>query len=117
MFDLESHLRRQMAFSRATFGPGERRAGVTAHIKKELDQEIATAENSREAADEWVDVILLGLDGCARALAEAGYSWREIPAMICEMIEHKQGYNELRRWPDWRTLPEDAPIEHVREGA
>ncbi len=117
MFDLESHLRRQMAFSRGNFGPGERRKGVTAHIKKELDEEIATAATADEAAREWGDVVLLGLDGCARALVEAGYRWDAIPRMICEILNQKQGYNEQRIWPDWRTLPEDAPIEHVREGA
>ena len=36
MLDLEQHLKRQIAFSRATFGPGERRAGVIDHIRKEL---------------------------------------------------------------------------------
>jgi hypothetical protein len=34
--DLKQHLIRQMAFSHATFGPGERRDGVIDHIRKEL---------------------------------------------------------------------------------
>lgn len=35
-FDLVQHLRRQIAFSLATFGPGDRTEGVVDHITKEL---------------------------------------------------------------------------------
>jgi hypothetical protein len=34
--NLIEHLTRQIAFSRATFGPAERTAGVIDHIRKEL---------------------------------------------------------------------------------
>jgi hypothetical protein len=29
-------------------------------------------------------------------------------------IVGKQGVNELRDWPDWRTQSQDAAIEHVK---
>jgi hypothetical protein len=31
-----------------------------------------------------------------------------------KMIVAKQGKNELRDWPDWRTQSQDAAIEHVK---
>lgn len=123
MFDLEEHLKRQMAFSRATFGPGERRAGVIDHIRKELD-EVAAAAGPIEAAKEWTDVVILALDGLTRALQcvnphGAGFDprrYRAAPAEACHRITYKQAENELRVWPDWRTADPDRAIEHVREG-
>ena len=100
--DLVAHIRRQREWSRRTFGPGERAKGVVAHIRKELVEiEAAPAD-----LEEWVDVILLALDGAWRA----GYTPEEIAAAI----EAKQTKNEGRQWPDWRTAPKDKAIEHVR---
>ena len=100
--DLVAHLYRQRAFSRATFGPGERTAGVADHIRKEL----AEIEAKPTDVMEWIDVILLALDGAWRA----GSS----PETIAAMIQEKQSINELRDWPDWRTSTPDKAIEHVR---
>ncbi len=36
MYDMVSHLDRQAAFSRVTFGPGPRTKGVCDHVRKEL---------------------------------------------------------------------------------
>ena len=58
MFDLQQHLVRQMVFSRATFGPGERTKGVIDHIRKELIE----IEQADDRAEEWVDVVILALD-------------------------------------------------------
>ena len=110
--DLEAHLKRQIAFSRATFGPGDRRAGVIDHIKKELD-EVASARNLCEAALEWVDIVILALDGLTRAIAVANEP-RNAAALACRMIENKQSENEQRDWPDWRTADPDRAIEHKR---
>ncbi|WP_316207572.1 dATP/dGTP pyrophosphohydrolase domain-containing protein [Bradyrhizobium sp. SZCCHNR3118] len=101
-FDLVAHLYRQRAFSRATFGPGARTKGVIDHIKKELVE----IEKAPTDLMEWVDVILLALDGAWRA----GYT----PHQIVESILLKQSKNELRDWPDWRTADPDKAIEHVR---
>lgn len=103
-FDLIRHLHRQRRFSLNTFGPGTRSKGVIDHIRKEL-VEIEAAPLELE---EWVDVILLALDGAWRA----GYS----PEDIAEAIEGKQERNEARAWPDWRTASPDQAIEHVRQG-
>lgn len=100
--DLVQHLYRQRAFSLNTFGPGPRTKGVIDHITKELK------EIEAEPTDlyEWVDLVLLSLDGAWRA----GHS----PEAIAEAINAKQAKNEARKWPDWRTADPDKAIEHDR---
>lgn len=112
--DLEQHLIRHMAFSHATFGPGQRVEGVIDHIKKELD-EVAEANG---AASEWVDVVILALDGLTRSLAYARDE-RADPATVadiaCRMVVGKQTRNEGRVWPSWRDADPSKAIEHERD--
>lgn len=103
-FDLVEHLRRQREFSAKAFGPHPRLNGVVAHIRKELEE----IEAKPLDLSEWVDVVLLALDGAWRA----GHS----PEAIAGGIAAKQTKNEARTWPDWRRAAEDAPIEHDRSG-
>ena len=114
--DLTEHLKRQMAFSRATYGPGERTQGVCDHIAKEI-AELKPAPDDGLRSKEWVDVVLLGLDGLWRALAAEGWPWWAIPQKAARMIAAKQGKNEQRDWPDWRTADPNKAIEHVRGDA
>lgn len=101
--DLVAHLRRQSAWSEKTFGPGSRVAGLIDHIGKELD------EIRKAPADlsEWIDVVILALDGAWRS----GHT----PEQIVAALVAKQAKNEARTWPDWRTVPEGKAIEHVRD--
>lgn len=130
--NMQDHLRRQMAFSRWAFGPGERRKGVIDHIRKELVE----IEGGGGGPEEWVDVVILALDGLTRALANEtrttfstyrdGHEnrteekkvrvrkWEDVPETALRMIVSKQSKNEQRDWPDWRTAPKDRAIEHVR---
>ena len=101
-FDLVAHLHRQREFSERTFGPGKRINGVTDHIAKELIE----VRDSGGDLKEWIDVVILGLDGCWRSGAT--------PDQIVEAIVAKQTKNEGRTWPDWRTVPADTAIEHDR---
>lgn len=115
--DLKQHLIRQMAFSHATFGPGERTAGVIDHIRKELD-EVAEANGD---SSEWVDVVILALDGLTRRLAFSTSDGQRndpdtVAQMAVNMIVGKQTRNEARTWPDWRTVSADKAIEHDRTG-
>lgn len=103
-FDLMAHLHRQREWSLATFGPGDRRKGIVDHLRKEL-QEI---ENNPKDIFEWIDIVLLGLDGAWRA----GHT----PEQIVEALAAKQTKNEGRVWPDWRTQDADKAIEHDRSG-
>lgn len=100
--DLIKHLHRQRDFSLRTFGPGDRLGGVLDHITKEIEE---VRESGGDLA-EWVDVIILALDGAWRSGAH--------PADIVAAIEAKQAKNEARTWPDWRTAEPGKAIEHVR---
>ncbi|HYH17528.1 MAG TPA: dATP/dGTP pyrophosphohydrolase domain-containing protein [Azospirillum sp.] len=102
-FDLIAHLRRQMEWSSRTFGPGYQVSRVLAHLRKELVE----VESRPGDLEEWADVISLAFDGAWRA----GHS----PEQIAAGIAAKLAKNEARQWPDWRTAPPDAPIEHVRK--
>jgi hypothetical protein len=109
-FDLVAHLKRQSDWSLRTFGPGDRIVGISDHIRKEL-LEVAAAHNPKyhpdlDALKEWVDVIILGLDGAWRTGAS--------PEMIAGAISAKQIINEERRWPDWRKAELGKAIEHDR---
>lgn len=101
-YDLVDHIEQQHDFSLRTFGPGKRTNGLIDHIKKEL------VEIGNDPADlmEWVDVILLGIDGAWRAGHE--------PQQIAQALHDKLEHNKARDWPDWRTTDPDKAIEHVR---
>lgn len=100
--DLIAHLHRQRDFSLRTFGPGARVDGVLDHIEKELQE---VRENPTDL-EEWIDVVMLALDGAWRA----GYS----PEQIAIQLEAKQTKNENRDWPDWRTSNPNKAIEHIK---
>ncbi|WP_175754536.1 dATP/dGTP pyrophosphohydrolase domain-containing protein [Burkholderia ambifaria] len=100
-FDMHAFLRRQRAFSARTFGPGRLTARVCDHIRKELTEVEAAPDDLRE----WVDVILLGLDGAWRTGAT--------PEQITAALAAKLTTNEARTWPDWHTCDPDRAIEHL----
>jgi len=101
-FDFHGHLARQAAWSEKTFGPGARTKGVCDHIRKELLE----IESDPLDLREWIDVVILALDG----------AWRcgGTPEQIIAGIVAKQSKNEGRIWPDWRTADPDKAIEHDR---
>ena len=101
-FDLVAHIHRARAFSEKAFGPASRPHGIVEHIRKELCE----IEMNPLDLEEWIDVMILAIDGAWRA----GYEPEEIVAALAA----KQTKNEARKWPDWRTVPEGAPIEHDR---
>lgn len=105
-FDLVAFIREQAAFSSKTFGPGRgtvpRTAAVIDHIRKELVE----IEQNPHDLEEWIDVILLALDG----------AWRHggTPKSICATLAAKLEKNQNRKWPDWRTAPMDKAICHEK---
>ena len=103
-YDLITHVMRAKRWSTRTFGPGDRTVGVVAHIRKELDEVLAANGQSLE---EWIDVVILALDGAWRA----GFT----PEQIAQALDAKQTKNEGRTWPDWRQFTAGDPIEHVRD--
>jgi len=104
-FNVAAFFDNKAAWSSATFGPGDRYQGVCNHIRKEL-QEI---ESDPSDLTEWVDVVLLAMDGAWRAAGADGEAF--VRALIA-----KDEKNRSRTWSDWRTLAPDAVSEHVREG-
>lgn len=103
--NLVEHLIRQSAWSERTFGPGARLDGLVDHIGKEL---VEIKESAGADLEEWVDVVMLALDGAWRMGAA--------PEQIAATIEAKQAKNERRTWPDWRTADPTKAIEHDRTG-
>lgn len=97
-------IRRQSQWSLRTFGPGARTSGIVDHIRKELVE----VEQSGGDLSEWIDVLILALDGCWRTGSSA--------EDIGDAITVKFRKNELREWPDWRQQPADKAIEHRRGG-
>ena len=91
---LECWIEKHVKWSRETFGPGCDDNGIIDHIERELI-EIIKAPGDLE---EWIDVIILAIDGAARN----GYSAAEIGACL----EAKRIKNSQREW---------GP-EHVRTG-
>jgi hypothetical protein len=101
-FDFLAHLHHQAAWSAQTFGPGDRTVGVVDHIRKELDEVLANPTD----VSEWIDVVILALDGAWRVGAT--------PEQIIAALVAKQTKNEGRQWPDWRTAEPGKAIEHIR---
>jgi len=100
--DLRKFIHDQMDFSSTTFGPGARTKGVVEHIRKELNE----IEADPNDVTEWIDVVILALDGAWRA--------GNTPTQICEALAAKLDKNKNRQWPDWRTMSQDQAIEHRR---
>ena len=102
-YDLVAHIQRQIEFSKKTFGPDTRLNGVLEHIGQEIE------EIRKEPKDiyEWIDLMLLAIDGC----------WRQgfTPEEIAFALEAKLSKNEKRSWPDWRTLSSDKAINHIKK--
>lgn len=100
--NLTAYIQRQIEWSRRTFGPTRRTKGLTEHIRKELME----IEAEPEDLTEWIDVIILGLDGAWRTGATA--------EQIAMALEVKQARNFQRTYPFPKS--DDEPSEHVREG-
>lgn len=103
--DIVGFLLDQCSFSAMTFGPGERLQGISDHIRKELN-EVAMASPGPERQGEWIDVVMLALDG----------AWRSGmgPKTIFYGLQRKLEKNKARTWPDWRTADPNKAIEHDR---
>lgn len=119
--ELRDLIQRQVEFSSRAFGPEDRREGILKHLAEELDEVRAAAANGEETLPEWVDVILLGLDGAWRSLIEeledpkilnrAYFAYR-----IEKAINDKLSVNEGRNWPDYRERSTDEAIGHSDAG-
>lgn len=104
--ELESYIREQKNWSKKSFGDntfktGRSHKGLLEHIQKELKE----IDNNPTDLYEWVDLIILGLDGAWRA----GFTEEDITLAL----HRKQCINKLRIWPDNDGSGEKA-IEHLK---
>lgn len=97
---LAAFVQRGGEWSRRTFGEGRRTVGICRHISKELAEIQADPDDTRE----WIDVILLAIDGYRRHGGK--------PEQLAAMLQWKQDHNMEREWPP--ILPEDQPVEHIK---
>lgn len=98
--DFTALARANVEWSNETFGPGQRTAGIVAHIRKEL----AEIEAAPDDLEEWVDVILLAINGYYRHGGMTGN--------LLDDLWRKYDKNTARKWP--KPTGEDVPIEHIR---
>ena len=104
------YLHHQRKRSDDTFGPGRRTEGVIDHIRKELVEVEQASNRGGERLAEWLDVIILALDGATREARALGLD----VGVVLDDVAEKQARNERREWPDWRIQPEGQAIEHDR---
>lgn len=88
-------------WSNSVFGVGNRSVGIVDHIRKELEEISANPNDLLE----WVDVVILALDGARRS----GHS----PAAICDALVCKHKINVARKWGP--NTGEEKAIEHIRD--
>ena len=97
---LREYIQRHISWSKTTFGPGTQHKKICNHIEKELKE---VRENPSDLY-EWIDIIILALDGAWRA----GYS----PVQIINALIKKQAINFERKW---ELGDKDTPNEHKRD--
>jgi hypothetical protein len=100
---IEDYLAVARDWSDKTFGHGRRTLGICQHITKELKEIQADPLD----LEEWVDVVILALDGFGRAGGR--------PNQLLPMMAMKLAKNMARNWPP--PGPEDQAIEHIRDDA
>jgi hypothetical protein len=101
-FAFDLFLSDKQRWSEQTFGPGDRTVGVVNHIKQELDEILAKPND----LSEWMDVVILALDGAWRS----GATTQDIiDALVAKHLKNKD-----RKWPDWRQFTNGEAINHDR---
>lgn len=100
--NVAEYLSQQEEWSSRTFGNGARTISITSHIRKEL----AEIEAEPHDLSEWVDVIILAMDGYWRHGGD--------PLHLMVDLVSKQQKNFARTWP--AHAPDNEVVEHVRTG-
>lgn len=93
-------LTQQKEWSSKTFGTSERTEGILKHIEKEIEE----VRKDPYDLTEWVDIVILALDGYWR---HGGH-----PGTIGPDIWSKQMKNMRRKY---KVEDENTPCEHIRE--
>jgi len=98
--NLRTYIREHIRWSQKTFGEGAFSTRPVNHIRKELDELFAKPTD----LEEWIDVIILALDGAWRA----GYNAADIVKMLMAKLKKNQSRTFI--------IPKnpDQPAEHDR---
>jgi hypothetical protein len=101
--DLAAFFDAKAAWARGTFGDHLTPSAILGHLRKELD------EIERDPADlvEWVDLVLLAIDGAHRFAGADGRAF--VAALLA-----KHAANTRREWPPIGSIDPTRPVEHVR---
>lgn len=97
---ISQYVHRQQDWSEVTFGPGRRTEGILKHIEAEMQE----VRSEPDIPDEWLDIVILALDGAWRTGATA----EEIETYLMQ----KQEKNFYRSWPP--PPAEDQPSFHLK---
>lgn len=97
---LSEYLSTHKEWSIKTFGEGRRLNGVLGHIDKELEE---IKEDPYDLM-EWLDVVILALDGYWRHGGDV--------ERVMDLLVEKQRVNAGRQWP--APSREDTLIERIR---
>lgn len=98
---LADYVSTQRGWSSRTFGTAKRTVGICNHIRKELLE----IEANPDDLEEWIDVLILAMDGYWRHGGQ--------PEDLLARLIAKQAKNFERQWPP--IQPEDCATEHIRE--
>ncbi len=105
--NLVEYIKKQKRFGLKTFGPGVGTSDFDAGLIDHIESELTEIKESPGDLEEWIDVIILALEGCWRN----GHN----PKQIVECLEYKQQKNIHRKWPDWKTAEPGKAIFHIKE--
>jgi hypothetical protein len=113
IMDFKHYLIRKIQWSIKTFGQGKRTNGVLQHISREIEE----VKGSNGSAKEWVDLVILSLDGLCRELVYNKPGMSEVAASnaAITLLMEKQLENEAREWPPVDEANQDVAIAHLKE--
>lgn len=102
--DFTYYVKQQKLWSLETFGEGQRSDGICKHIASELEE----IKEHPSDLTEWIDVIILAIDGAWRM----GFTPEEIETEL----RRKQLQNQLRKWPprEVSEANQDKPTFHIK---
>lgn len=98
--DISHLVQHQKDWSSHEFGEGL----LTERVLKHIEKEIAEVRAKPEDLGEWIDIVLLALDGAWRTGASS--------LDIQQALVDKLAINEGRKWQ--KPADENEPFEHVR---
>lgn len=104
-FSLSEYVKKHNFWSRNSFGVHSDPRGLIKHIIKECDEVLEDPTDG----EEWVDIIILAIDGFNRCANEA-----TCDNALEYVLQVKQQKNMTRSWP--KNADPGEPVEHIRTG-